>query len=281
MIYIKELSESGNPCILIGETGCGKTTLIEFLCHNILNERLKCFKIHSCTNIKILASKIIKEINLAEKNPRKIFNLFFDEFNTSSNMAFFKKLFSEKQISGIKLPSNIKLFAACNPYRFTLPWENCKVCNCSGLEISYLNKYFKRETKSTYLVEIISPSLELYLINFGPLMDEDEEKYIKEIIQELNDENLMQKDLFEKVCKIIKKIHAFFKMEKNDYTSTSLRDISRFKILYKFFLKYESNMSKYPLNRGQTSKESDIKRSSKHGNCSFDSGNFILGIMET
>jgi ABC-type cobalamin/Fe3+-siderophores transport system ATPase subunit len=38
IIYLRVVSNI--PVIIMGETGCGKTSLIKFLCENILNDKL-------------------------------------------------------------------------------------------------------------------------------------------------------------------------------------------------------------------------------------------------
>ncbi|CAM4845776.1 unnamed protein product, partial [Rotaria magnacalcarata] len=47
MLLIYMRVQSGIPVLIMGETGCGKTSLIKFLCQKILDEDLEIFRIHA------------------------------------------------------------------------------------------------------------------------------------------------------------------------------------------------------------------------------------------
>ena len=46
--------------------------------------------------------------------------VFLDEINTASCMGLFKEIICDHSMRGTKLPSNLIVIAACNPYRFRL-----------------------------------------------------------------------------------------------------------------------------------------------------------------
>lgn len=43
--------------------------------------------------------------------------VFLDEVNTCNSMGLFKEMVCDRSMNGIMLPNNMKLIAACNPYR--------------------------------------------------------------------------------------------------------------------------------------------------------------------
>jgi predicted GTPase len=52
LIYLRVKSRV--PVIIMGETGCGKTSLIKYFCSNIMNDLLKVFNIHAGITKKMI-----------------------------------------------------------------------------------------------------------------------------------------------------------------------------------------------------------------------------------
>lgn len=50
MCYIVYRINSSVPCILMGESGVGKTSLIKFLANNVFNEEFKVFNVNAGVN---------------------------------------------------------------------------------------------------------------------------------------------------------------------------------------------------------------------------------------
>ena len=191
------------PVIMMGETGCGKTSLIRKLDELLNNgeDKMKILNIHSgITNEKIvefLFSKqeynkmsIIDEAKELEKleqctyeemlkkgkyyEKRKLW-IFLDEINTCNSLGLISELICKHSCNGIQLPENIVFIGACNPYRIS------KIDDFDGLK-------FKNEKNSmsnlVYTVNPLPHCLLNYIINFGSLPKEDELKYIENIIKE-------------------------------------------------------------------------------------------------
>ena len=191
------------PVIMMGETGCGKTSLIRKLDELLNNgeDKMKILNIHSgITNEKIiefLFSKqeynnmsIIEEAKVLEEieqttyeemlkkgkyyEKRKLW-IFLDEINTCNSLGLISELICKHSCNGIQLPENIIFIGACNPYRIS------KIDNFDGLK-------FKNQKNSmsnlVYTVKPLPHSLLNYVINFGSLSKEDELKYIENIIKE-------------------------------------------------------------------------------------------------
>lgn len=80
-------------------------------------------KVHGGTTTKDIIDKVREAEKLAEKNakafPALFTILFFDEANTTSAVGTIKEVMCDKSLGGqpIKLHRNLKIVAACNPYR--------------------------------------------------------------------------------------------------------------------------------------------------------------------
>ena len=272
---------SNIPVIMMGETGCGKTSLIRKLSELINNgssEKMKILNIHAGVNDKDIIEFIEKKVkNEAEEleireniikeekkkkgldyTPKKIW-VFLDEINTCKSMGLISELMCKHTYQGKSLPSNIVFIAACNPYR---QGKENTMAN-AGLDINQAKKEMKnlnekeieklKKTKNNSLVYTVNPlphSLLNFVFDFGTLEEEDEKRYIESIISQPihkifneNKGNLGENDL--------KKIQKFAKdmivcaqnyiRSKNDVSSVSLREIRRFNIFYEFFYGYLKN----------------------------------------
>jgi midasin (ATPase involved in ribosome maturation) len=50
--------QSRVPVVIMGETGCGKTSLIKFFSQNILNDKLIIFNIHAGITASMILDKV-------------------------------------------------------------------------------------------------------------------------------------------------------------------------------------------------------------------------------
>lgn len=106
------------PVIIMGETGCGKSSLIRNLCA-ILGAALHTLNVHGGMHdediIEWMTRRIEIAANMRDRNERVI--VFLDEVNTCNCMGLFKEIVCDRCMNGVPLPDNIKVIAACNPYR--------------------------------------------------------------------------------------------------------------------------------------------------------------------
>ena len=202
MVLILLRIRSNIPVIMMGETGCGKTSLIRKL------------NIHAGTNDKDIINFInevvipeaieIETKNQEEKKKRMELKqtfeeiklwVFLDEINTCKSMGLISELMCKHTCQGKPLPSNIVFIAACNPYRQRENKGNKE--EKIGLDINQavkqknlLNDKEKAEinkSKSNNLVYTVNPlphSLLNFVFDFGNLTQKDEEDYIRCIIKE-------------------------------------------------------------------------------------------------
>ena len=218
MILIYMRIKAGIPVIMMGETGCGKTSLIKKLSELINNREkneMKILNIHAGTTdkdiIEFIEKKVLpasiqlykKEIYTLQKDSekkeikyeKKIW-VFLDEINTCKSMGLITELMCKNSYHGNKLPPNIIFIGACNPYRKSKKPDNENI----GLDANFAQKEkennlndFEREiirkkslyscSKLVYFVNPLPPSLLNYVFNFGNLESEDEKKYIENMVQ--------------------------------------------------------------------------------------------------
>ena len=221
------------PVILMGETGCGKTSLIRKL-NQLLNngeENLEFINIHPGITDDFLKKKM-SEINEKAKGLKENLWVFFDELNTCDSFALLTEIFINRSFEGEKLSSNIRIIGACNPYRKR---EKGKIkCGLSHPD--------DKNDDYVYLVNLLPQSLMYYIFNFGSLNNDDESKYIKSIIAKNFDRD--EEDLKEQTKKIISECHQFLK-KKFDPSVVSLREIARFSRCLKFFIDYYKKKNEY------------------------------------
>ena len=203
------------PVILMGETGCGKTSLLKMLSifMNKGSDKMKTKNIHAGTDEEDIINfmekdvlgkmeeekeeelkqimkkydsqdKIYKEKIKREKykklqkeklNEKKIW-VFFDELNTCNSMGLITEIMCKRTIHGKHLPKNLVFLGAVNPYR-TMTGKMKK----SGLTYHSDNK------KSNSLVYTVNPlphTLMNYIFNFSDLGKNEEREYIKSMISQ-------------------------------------------------------------------------------------------------
>ncbi|WAR16707.1 R213A-like protein, partial [Mya arenaria] len=127
------------PVIVMGETGCGKTRLIKFMCslqvpedrqlqNTVVMKVLSAYvysntTVHGGTTYADIERKVNEADNLARENSKHGLNiytvLFFDEANTTEAIGLLKEIMCDRTLRGLplNLSPNLKIVAACNPYR--------------------------------------------------------------------------------------------------------------------------------------------------------------------
>ena len=221
------------PVILMGETGCGKTALIKNL-NKLLNngkETLEIVNIHPSYDDNKLTHTMNIINKKAEECTDELLWIFFDELNTCDSLSLLTEIFINRTYEGKKLAENIRLIGACNPYR--------KRKNIFG-------QTYQNNDPLVYSVNILPQSLMYYVFNFGYLDKEIEDKYISIIISDI----IPDPKLKEATKNVISKCHDYLR-KIFDYTVVSLRELTRFKKIYKFLIEYFENKKKLePLKSG-------------------------------
>ena len=245
MVRILLNIEAKIPVILMGETGVGKTKLLEMLTtlYGKGNCRWKRLQIHAGTTDQKIV-EFIEQVNkeIKEENAENELTwIFLDEINTCNSLGLITEIMCNHTYLGKKISDNYVFLGACNPYRILR-----KKMRESGLV--YYN--MKEKSKLNNLVYTVNPlphALLNFVFDFGSLLEKDEKKYINNTILSIIDKikregllnNINQKDLKKLTDEMIESIvicHQFIR-EKYDSSSVSLREIRRFGIFFESFIK--------------------------------------------
>ena len=229
------------PVIIMGETGCGKTSLIKKLSQILNNgeELVRIINIHpgiTDEEISIKMNEINQKAKKAEyidkeKYIKKELWVFFDEINTCLSLSLLTEIFINKTVNGEPLEKNIRLIGACNPYRRRLfATEKCG-----------LTREDYKDDDLVYKVEQLPQSLLYYVFSFGTIKDAHEKKYIKSIIQKIFTKG--EENLHTLTTEAISKCHIFLRKIFKDPSIVSLREIARFAKCVEFFQNYFLNKS--------------------------------------
>lgn len=112
IILIHNKMISGLPVILMGETGCGKTYLLEFYSEVLRKGEIifNKFVMHDGIEEDQLSEYIEEKIQEAKDNKNKEVWIFFDEINTSSFEKMISTLFTDRKFYFGKSNGKINLF---------------------------------------------------------------------------------------------------------------------------------------------------------------------------
>ncbi|CAL8240472.1 unnamed protein product [Gadus morhua 'NCC'] len=241
MLAIHMRFRSGIPVIIMGETGCGKTRLVRFLCDLQKEgrelENMKLVKVHGGTTAEMIYRRVREAEFLAEQNFRtnKLDTiLFFDEANTTEAIFAIKEILCDKTAQGKPLNSDsgLKIIAACNPYRKHTP-EMVKRLERAGL--GYRVKADETEDRLgkvplrqlVYRVHPLPPSMASLVWDFGQLSDATELSYIKQIVQRKVESNDLPMVCGDIISKVLAASQQYMREQKNECSFVSLRDVER------------------------------------------------------
>ena len=243
MVRILLNIEAKIPVILMGETGVGKTKLLEMLAtlYGKGTNKWNRLLIHGGTTDKTIIDYLEKIIE-KEKNGNKDENvwIFFDEINTCNSLGLITEIMCNHTYLGNKIDDRFIFLGACNPYR---------VMNNKMKESGLVYHNMKEDNPLNNLVYTVKPlphSLLNFIFDFGSLQIKDEKKYIKNMVililsklkKDISDNQI--KNITDEIVDTIIISHNFLR-EKYDRSSVSLRDIRRFGIFFEYFLKDISN----------------------------------------
>ena len=119
MILILFRIQANIPVIMMGETGCGKTSLIRIIA-KLKGYKMRILNIHAGISNKDII-KFMEDNNLIKDNNNSLNEetiwVFLDEINTCNSMGLISEMMCKGTIQGKKLKDNLTFIAACNPYR--------------------------------------------------------------------------------------------------------------------------------------------------------------------
>ena len=240
------------PVVIMGETGCGKTRLIEYLCNIMARgenvENKKFVKVHGGVTMQDIVQSIEDAEKLAIANTRKFGDgfytvLFFDEANTTEAIYGIKEVICDFSVNGRKLDpkSGLKVIVACNPYR---KHDDKMIKKLESQGLGYHVKSSETSDKLdsdipmrhlVYRVNPLPPSLLPLVWDFGQLTSEVENKYIKQLVSKrAADMRLIEADV-DFICNLLSCSQKFLRENRDQCLFVSLRDIERAMTVLQFF----------------------------------------------
>ncbi|CAJ0853177.1 12352_t:CDS:2 [Entrophospora sp. SA101] len=211
------------PVIVCGEAGCGKTSLIAFLA-NVVEVDFKALNLHA----GVQEEKIIEFVKDAQKEAEKKETwLFFDEINTCNHIGLLSDLIAHRMLEGKQIHPNIRLFSACNPYRF-----RTKSVSDAGLQTKV--GIYDEKNRLVYQVKPLPDQILDYVWDYGVLQPEDEKKYIHIMLQDQLPKELLNHQV---LTELLFASQQFIRKVEEPY-SVSLRDVKRAIKLIKFFYEH-------------------------------------------
>ncbi|XP_069130639.1 E3 ubiquitin-protein ligase rnf213-alpha-like isoform X2 [Argopecten irradians] len=258
------------PVIIMGETGCGKTSLVKFMCQlqcpddGVRNMIL--MKVHGGTTKSDIMEIVHTSDRLAKKNVEQYGSafftvLFFDEANTTEAINFIKEIMCDNTMNGekLELTANLKFIAACNPYR------KHSADMIERLEKAGLGYHVKLDETTdklgripmrhlVYRVQPLPHSMLPMVWDFGQLNLEMERQYIKQMVakqipslgrckssiavRHINALSQSKRE-DEDVASILLASQSYMRKQKDECSFVSLRDVQRTLQVMSWFLGQE------------------------------------------
>ncbi|XP_078518528.1 E3 ubiquitin-protein ligase rnf213-alpha-like [Lissotriton helveticus] len=240
MMAIHLRFQANIPVIVMGDTGCGKTRLVQFMCDlqragkEIKNMVL--VRVHGGTTSKNIHQKVKEAIDLAMKNEKEHNQdtvLFFDEANTTEAVFAIKEVLCDKCVNGeLILTTRLKIVAACNPYKRHTK-EAIELLEKAGLgyrvhaEDTIEKLGFVPLRQLVYRVHPLPPSMLPLVWDFGQLNKETQNLYITEIVKTTIKNRSLPKEYVSILTSVISASQQFLGERKDECRIASLRDIER------------------------------------------------------
>ncbi|XP_044037270.1 E3 ubiquitin-protein ligase rnf213-alpha [Siniperca chuatsi] len=241
MLAIHMRFRCGIPVIIMGETGCGKTRLIKFLCElrrsGVATENMKLVKVHGGTTSEMIYTKVREAEDIASINKQDYgFDsvLFFDEANTTEAISSIKEVLCDKTVKGESLTPNcgLQIIAACNPYRKHTD-EMIQRLESAGLGYRVRAEDTDEKLGSiplrqlVYRVQALPPSMIPLVWDFGQLNDQTEKTYIQQIVQRVVENKAIDQSYITWITDVLSASQKYMRTRKDECSFVSLRDVER------------------------------------------------------
>ncbi|CAG8487332.1 35591_t:CDS:10 [Gigaspora margarita] len=247
-------SRANVPVVICGEAGCGKTSLIQFL-SEVVNVKFEILNLHA----GITKERILEFISNAEAAAEEgEIWLFFDEINTCNHIGILADLIAHRLLLGKEIHENIRLFAACNPYRFRQK---------SDTQAGLLVDRYEEKNSLVYQVRPLPDQILDYVWDYGVLKPSDEIVYINIMVKK-SQKDLQDADLF---TELLFASQEFVRTHEGVH-SVSLRDVKRAIIIFKFFCKSIDDRQKIAEKISEQNIRSKILRMANDIKAYFGSG---------
>ncbi|XP_053495453.1 E3 ubiquitin-protein ligase rnf213-alpha [Ictalurus furcatus] len=249
MMAIHMRFRCGIPVIIMGETGCGKTRLIKFMCELQRSgnpaENMKLVKVHGGTTPDVIYTKVQEAESIACLNKEKHdldSVIFFDEANTTEAISCLKEVLCDNSVQGNKLQpqTGLQVIAACNPYR---KHSDEMTERLEGAGLGYIVKANQTQDKLgsiplrqlVYRVHALPPSMVPLVWDFGQLDDNTEKMYIHQIVKSVVEKKSVNKDYIKMMTDVLSASQCYMRKRKDECSFVSLRDVERCMQVFEWF----------------------------------------------
>ena len=237
----------GIPVVIMGETGCGKTRLIRYMCSLQANltgaKNMLLMKVHGGVTHEGIIRNVQEAEDLATSN-REMYGhkiqtvLFFDEANTTDALGLIKEIMCDKQVNGRKicgLGTSLQVIAACNPYR---KHTEQMIRRLEEAGLGYHVRADKTEDRLgqiplrqlVYRVHPLPESMQALVWDFGRLDQNIEKLYIKQIVSrhvERQQSLPNTPGLVDVITDILAAAQRYMRNRNDECSFVSLRDVER------------------------------------------------------
>ncbi|XP_046854791.1 uncharacterized protein LOC124447744 isoform X2 [Xenia sp. Carnegie-2017] len=209
------------PIIIMGETGCGKTSLVKYLA-STCEIPFSIYNFHAGRTEDEITEFIEKESARARMDNSQRW-IFLDEINTCHHLGLINEIMCHHTLLGRPISRKLVFIAACNPYKL----RSLESSSTAGLEGKKVDDEY---SKLVYRVHPLPESMVDYVWDYGSLTPQDEKVYIERMVNEFPGE-------YQHVLTELLALSQCFirKSEKNPFC-VSLRDVQRCILLVKWFI---------------------------------------------
>ena len=232
MILIILRVRANVPIIIMGETGCGKTSLVEYLARTC-QIPFSIYNFHAGRTEEEVKDFIENENNEARKATGQRW-VFLDEINTCHHLGLINEVMCHHTLYGRPLSKKLILLGACNPYKLR-PQENTTTAGLEGKNKT--DEY----SELVYRVHPLPESMVDYVWDYGSLTPQDEKAYIQRMVQNLPPE---YRNVLSVLVDLLAESQKFIRESENNPFCVSLRDVHRCILLVKWFMEFIKERAK-------------------------------------
>ncbi|XP_046855114.1 E3 ubiquitin-protein ligase RNF213-like isoform X2 [Xenia sp. Carnegie-2017] len=209
------------PIIIMGETGCGKTSLVQYLA-STCGIPFSIYNFHAGRTDDEIRKFVEKESDKAQSATSQRW-IFLDEINTCHHLGLINEIMCHHALLGRPISRKLVFIAACNPYKL----RSLESSSTAGLEGKKVDDEY---SKLVYRVHPLPESMVDYVWDYGSLTPQDEKVYIGRMVNEFPEE-------YQHVLTELLALSQNFirDVEKNPFC-VSLRDVRRCIHLVKWFI---------------------------------------------
>lgn len=165
MALIYQRIRTSQPVVVMGETGVGKTAIINCLA-DVINYRFVRLDVHAGITEQTIIDFVNEANEYSRLNPDRITIIFFDEVNTNTNVqGLFKEIIIDRHLLGLPIHHNIRIAAACNPYKLK---SKSAIENSISAGIKH-QKMDPNVSRLVYTVQPLPESILSYIWDYGSL----------------------------------------------------------------------------------------------------------------